>query len=283
MKRLRRLVGNSCLWRSLSPKSRSHLLIVGSAGLAFAVVLAARLNDGHNLVESVGVAVNAGVMLFLSWAVAREIDPDNPGSAFAAAAVGALILLGGTAPAGALVGVLLALRIVIRTTGKHPSPLDLVVVPLLSAVFAFTPRGWIGGLAMAAALVWDTLLPEPGSLRNRGSALVALVAAVAVTTVQGTLGEGFRNPKLLGWVVLAGAMVAFALMNWYVPRSPCDRSRGTVDVQRLKAGWFLALSTGIFAFVWFGGNSVSLLAGLWAALIGVPIAGRLLSREPSPA
>lgn len=282
MKTPRSLILDSCLWRELDPRNRSHLLILGGAALAFATVLAARLNDGFGLSDSAGVAANSAVMVFLSWAIGRELDPDHPNSAIVAAAVGALILLGGSAAAGALIGVLLALRIVIRTTGQHPSSLDLVVVPALSAVFALAPRGWIGGVVMASALVWDTLLPQPGPRRAWASALVALVAAALVTGLQGTLGEGFRNPRLLGWGVLAFTLLAFAALRWYVPRSGCDRGPGLVELQRLKAGRFLALGTALFAFVWFGGTAVPLLAGLWAALIGVSVAGRLPAPTSSP-
>jgi hypothetical protein len=268
-------IGDSTLWRGLSPRNSSHLAIFGCSAAAFAGVLAVQMFDGREPAEAAAVAVNAAVMLFLSWAIARELDPDFPRSAFAAVAVAALILAGGSEAAGASVGVLMALRIAGRSTGKRPSLLDLAAAPVLAAAFAWLPRGWIGGVAVAVALVWDTLLPQPGPRRNYLGALLTLAATVAVTLFRDTLGAGFVTAGWLGWVVVAAALAAFPAIRHYVPRSRCDRSRQTIEPQRLKAARLLALGTGLAGFAAFGTEAAPLLAGLWAALIGIATYGRL--------
>lgn len=269
-------IGNSSLWRGLSPKNPLHLAILGCCGLAFAAVLTVQVVDGKEPAAAVAVAVNAGVMLFLSWAIARELDPDFPRSAFVSVVVAALVLSGGSEAAGASVGVLMALRIAGRSTGKQPSLLDLAAAPVLAAAFAWLPRGWIGGVAVAAALVWDASLPEPGRRRNYLGAALTLAATVAVTLFRGTLGAGFETGGWLGWVVVAAALVAFPAIRNYVPRSRCDRSRRTIEPARLKAARLLALGTGLAAFAVFGTEAAPLLAGLWAALIGIAIYGRFV-------
>ncbi|HEU4867941.1 MAG TPA: hypothetical protein VFV09_09450 [Actinomycetota bacterium] len=269
------VIGNSTLWRGLSPRNSSHLTIFGCCAVTFAAVLAIQVIDGREPAAAVAVAANAAVMLFLSWAIARELDPDFPRSAFVAAAVAALILAGGSEAAGASVGVLMALRIAGRSTGKQPSLLDLVAAPVLAAAFAWLPRGWIGGVAVAVALVWDTLLPEPGPRRNHVGAALTLAATVAVTLFRDTLGTGFVTGGWLGWAVVAAALAAFPAIGHYVPRSRCDRTRQTIEPERLKAARLLALGTGLAAFVVFGTEAAPLLAGLWAAVIGIAIYGRL--------
>jgi hypothetical protein len=268
-------IGNSTLWRGLSPRNSSHLAIFGCCAAAFAGVLAVQLMDGREPAAAVAVAVNAAVMLFLSWAIARELDPDFPRSAFAAVFVAALIMAGGSEAAGASVGVLLALRIAGRSTGRKPSLLDLVAAPVLAAAFAWLPRGWIGGVAVAVALVWDTLLPQPGPRRNYLGAALTLAATVAVTLLRDTLGAGFVTGGWVGWVAVAAALAAFPAIRQYVPRSRCDRTRQTIEPKRLKAARRLALGTGLAAFVVFGTEAAPLLAGLWAALTGIAIYGRL--------
>lgn len=268
-------IGNSTLWRGLSPKNKTHLAIFGCCSVAFAGVLAVQVMDGREPAAAVAVAVNAAVMIFLSWAIARELDPDFPRSAFVAVGVATLILAGGSEAAGASVGVLMALRIAGRSTGKRPSLLDLVAAPVLGAAFAWLPRGWIGGVAVAVALVWDTLVPEPGPRRNYAGAALTLAATVAVTLFRDTLGAGFVTGGWLGWVVVAAALTAFPAIRHYVPRSRCDRTRQTIEPERLKAARLLALGTGLAGFAVFGTEAAPLLAGLWAALIGIAIHDRL--------
>jgi hypothetical protein len=277
------LLGNSCLWRGLSPKNRSHLLIFACCAVAFAAVTVVQMRDGRSAVEAGSVALNAAVMLFLCWAIGRELDPDNPRSAFVVTAVGALILLAGSAPAGASVGVLLALRIVIRSTGKRPSVLDLVAIPLLAGAFAWMPGGWVGGVAMTAALVWDTLLPDPGPRRGYSAAGATLAVTAIVTVYRQTFDAGFDTSGVAGWVAIGAAVVAFVALKHYVPQSRSDRSSRTIDSERLRAGRILALGTGLVAFAAFGTGCVPLLAAVWASLIGIAIFDRLLPSQASPA
>jgi hypothetical protein len=222
-------------------------------------------------------------MLFLCWAIARELDPDHPGSAFVATAAGALILVSGSAPAGASVGVLLALRVLVRSTGKRPGVLDLIAIPLLAAAFAWLPRGWIGGVAMAAALIWDTLLPDPGARRGYAAAGVTLAVTAAVTLYRQTLDAGFETSGVVRGVAVAAAVLGFVALKHYVPRSRGDRSRKTIDAQRLRAGRALALGTGLAAFAAFGAEAVPLLVAVWASLIGIAISDRLIPSQASPA
>ncbi|HEX2150312.1 MAG TPA: hypothetical protein VHI31_09100 [Actinomycetota bacterium] len=274
------LILDSCLWRELNPRNKSHLLIFGFCAAAFAAVLALNLSGGSTPAEALGPALNVAIMIFLAWAIARELDPDAPRSAFVAAALGALILLAGSAPAGVSLGMLVALRVVDRSTGKRPSIVDLVAVPVLAAAFSFAPRGWIGGVVMAAALVWDTVLPQAGPKRGYLSAVAALAAAFVVTVLRDTLNVGFDRPGILHWAVLTLAVVSPAAMRHDEPRSRADRSREPLSGERLRVARFLALGAGLVAFVSFGAAAIPLLAGTWAALIGIALHDRLV---PSPA
>jgi hypothetical protein len=277
-----RLLGDSCLWRGLSPKNRSHLLIFACCSVAFGAAGLVHLMDGRGPVEAAAVGLNAGVMLFLCWAIARELDPDHPKSAFVVTAAGALILLAGSAPAGASVGALLALRVIVRSTGKAPGVLDLVAIPLLAVAFAWLPKGWIGGVALAAALVWDTLLPDPGARRGYAAAGLTLTLTTAVTLYRQTLDTGFQTSGVVRWSAVGAAVLGFFALKHYNPRSRADRSSKTLDPQRLRAGRILGLGTGLVAFAAFGTGAVPLLAGLWASLAGIAISDHLMRTQASP-
>jgi hypothetical protein len=221
-------------------------------------------------------------MLFLCWAISRELDPDHSRSAFVATAAGALVLVAGSAPAGASVGVLLALRVVVRSTGKRPGVLDLFAIPLLAAAFAWMPRGWIGGVVMAAALIWDTLLPNPGARRGHAAVGVTLAVTAAVTLYRQTLDIAFASSGVVRWVAVGAAVLGFVALKHYVPRSRADRSRNTIDPQRLRAGRVLALGIGLVAFAAFGTDAVPQLVALWASLAGIAISDHLIPAQASP-
>lgn len=276
--RLARRAGElTSLWRQLSLRNRSHLVVLGFSGLASGGFLVFQILDGGTLLEAVPPAVNFGVMLFLAWAIAREIDPDFPRSALVAAGAAAAILPGGSAPAGTSVALLLALRIVTRSPGKAPTLPDLVILPLLSAVVAWTPRGWLGGAAVAVALVVDARMPDPAGRRNYAGAVAVAVAALAVALSAGTLRVGFTVPTPLGWAALAGGLLAFPAMRRYVPQSVQDRSGSRITPGRLRAGRLIALGTGAAGLGLFGGAAAPLLAGMWASFVGVAAYHRLIA------
>lgn len=58
--------------------------------------------------------IEAGFTVLLSWALARELDPDEPASATVAAFAGLLILPTGTPSLGAVTTLLFAIRVVTR-------------------------------------------------------------------------------------------------------------------------------------------------------------------------
>lgn len=266
----------SSLWRSLSPRNPHHLLIAAGAGLVALAVLIGRVRGEGDVLESLGPAASAGVTVFLAWAIGREIDPDHPASALFAGALAALLLAGGIATPAAVLGVLVALRIVIRSTGPPPTTLDLVALPVLAGALAWQPGGWLGGLALAAALVWDTRLPDPAAGRSYGVAAVTAGAALAVAAGRQILGPAFETPTSLGWAAVGGALLAFAVMPKYRPESRQDHRRSLISYPRLQAGRLLALGSGVAAFIWYGGGAARLFTGVWAALIAVAVHGRLV-------
>ncbi|HEX2054354.1 MAG TPA: hypothetical protein VHJ78_11600 [Actinomycetota bacterium] len=274
--------GLSSLWRSLSARNPHHLLMAALCAAGFGVVAAKHLGNGATPAEALGPAFNLAVLLFLGWAIAREIDPDHSWSAYPALALTAAIVgVAGATPAGAMVAMLFALRLVIRSTGQAPTPLDLLFLTLLAGGVAGMPRGWIGGAAAAAAMAWDTRLPSPGARRNVFAAAVAFVASLAVAGTTGNLRIGFVEPGPFEWVTAGAGVLAFALLRTYKPTSVEDRGRSTINSERLVAGRRLTLATGAVAFVLFGASAVPLLSAVWAALTAVWLHDTLLVRRVS--
>ena len=71
---------------------------------------------------------------------------------------------------------LLASRLLLRSTGLAPTRLDLVGVVALAAVFADSAAGWAAGVALAFAILRDEGLSPPP--RRRARVTLAVAAAL---------------------------------------------------------------------------------------------------------
>jgi hypothetical protein len=207
--------------------------------------------------------------VFLSWAIARELDPDSPGSANAAALAGALIFLTGEPQLWAVTALLFAVRILVRTTGRPPNLLDLAWLPALAAQSARSDGGLIAGLALACALIWDAKLPRPAGKRAMLSGVIAAAVAVAVAALEGTAAPDIHMPTTGQWTVYAAALVALTGLQTAAPLSVGDLTGERIFRERLFLGRMLAVLVGALTMLWLGGVGAPAQVGLWAALIGM--------------
>ena len=119
----------TALGRAIDPRYPTNLAI---AVLALVVAIggtAWRLVTGLPLLESALWGIGAGFVLFLTWALGRELDPDHDLSAFMGVGLALIVLLFFDLPELLLVfWLLLVLRTVNRTTGLPARPLDSLAI-----------------------------------------------------------------------------------------------------------------------------------------------------------
>jgi hypothetical protein len=213
----------------------------------------------------------AALALFLAWALARELDPDAELAAFLAAGLMLPLLVAaglGWLPLpdiAALFTVLLAVRVLNRTTGIPATPLDGIAVLGLGLWLALD--GLPVYLAAAAlALVVDGLLPPPSGRR-----VLVAAAGVAVTVIV-LLIFGEAPPSLeVGLLPIVAALamaVLFAASLHAAGHLDAigDESGEPLSPLRVRAGQMLALAVGIAAVVWTGAAGLVALMPLWTAM-----------------
>jgi hypothetical protein len=186
---------------------------------------------------------------FLLWAITREIDPDNDWTALVAGAgAGAWVLSGRAwAPALALVGFLMAARLVVNTTGRRPLTTDLIGVAALATAISHTSTGWVAGVGVALAIYIDDRMNETQSNVAVVTAVVAAVGSSVVATLTEALPD--RTPVIDPVVVgVLGVLALVAVLRTPpVPISVGDsRRKAPLSPERLHAGRSL---TGALAFV----------------------------------
>jgi hypothetical protein len=196
----------SHLFRGLdadSPWNRAILLLTLGAGLFGAVLT---VTSG----KSVWLPVESGGTAFLSWALGRELDPDQQVSAIAAGVFGAVWALAGQPTALLpILALLLAERIVVGTIGLRPVPADLLGMVVLAGVVSFTPLGWVMGFALAIAIYLEG---RAGGDFER-IRLYAALGAAAVASIVATITEAFPQSLEMVHPILASTLGAIALIS----------------------------------------------------------------------
>lgn len=237
-------------------------LAAAAAGLAWA------FPGGRSPAEAM---VESALTVFLVWALVRELAPDHPASALwiGSLAGGVSIFTGATAPA-ALAGLMVAGRIVVRTTGASPLLTDIVAVGAFVGVFARTPMAWAAGLAVAAAVAVDTNLPVPAPARHVWLAAAVAVAVTVTAVFSDALGESWRMPGWITVLLAAATLAATFLVPVEWPQTADDRGK-QLFVERVRAARNLVAFALLLATAVGGAAHAETTWPAWLALLGASL------------
>jgi hypothetical protein len=261
-----------------SPWNRAVLALSVVAGIIGAYLTLAE--DAETL-----LAIQAGGTAFLSWALARELDPDRQAPALV------LSVLGGTwallGPATAILpftALLMAARLVVETTGRRPLGTDLAGLAFVATVVSFTPLGWVMGFGLAVAIyVDDRMADEP----NR-AALLASPAAAVGSSVVASLSGAFRTMPTLDPLVAAALGVLALIAVLREPLEPVSfvdsRTKKFIRRDRLQAGRVLSAILVFFGAVVSGANTPAIvpMALVVATALASTEVERLQRAGPAP-
>jgi len=171
---------------------------------------------GVGLVAAAAVALTGGpasawwtpAYIVLIWALGRELDPDHSSTALIAAVGGGVWVLAGFDPGAmtALLGLVIAARLVLNSTGRRPLLADYIAMGVIGAAISFTITGWVGGVGIALAMYIDSRMADEN--RQMGivaAGLTALAASIVVTAARAFPQE---VPDVRSAVVIGIGLVA---------------------------------------------------------------------------
>lgn len=276
----RNVLRASNIWRTLDLAVPSNRLAVLSLAVVTVVagLLVAELTES-GIGPALLAGVRYGVGAFLAWAVGRELDPDRIATARAAILVFLALAWLGPPDLAAGLAMLLAARVVLRSTGRAPSTFDLVILVVIAGVAATSAAGFVAALGLAWALHADRRLPAPAPDRPAEVAAAAAAAlAVAVTIVAGSFLDTWTLPSWYGFVVIVAVAVAAAMLRTTAVASVADRGGEPLRLERLVHARRLTLVVVGAAVCWAGASALSALSPVLAAVLG---AG-LVSIEAGP-
>lgn len=259
----------TALGRTIDPSYPTNRAIV-TLSLVVAIAGAIlRLLSGSAWLEGASWGMQAGVAVFLAWALGRELDPDHDLSAFLGVGLMLIGLLLFDLPSLLRVlWLLLLLRIVIRTVGLPAKPLDSLAVLGLGAWVTWQ-GDWIAGLMTAAAFLLDGLL-SPSLRTHLFVSGLAFVATVVLLIFHGDIAmeSGPTMPVAISSAVMAGLFLVVIATSREL-QAVGDATGKPLNPRRIQAAQVLALLTALLFAWWAGVSGVVALLPLWAAMSGV--------------
>lgn len=218
--------------------------------------------------------LTAAATVALTWMLIREMEPDRAWMALlGATAAGGVSILSGVTDVAAFLSLLLAARILVRSTGLVPRLTDIVAVGLFAGVFARTPLAWAAGLAVAASVALDTNSSQPAPARY---SLLALAIGVAVT-----ISATFSDALDLIWTtpdLTTGLLAAAALgLLLSAPRQPSSRNDVVEPYapDRVQATHLLIVAATALGTLAGGGQYAPASWPVWIALVTAGVSAHL--------
>lgn len=226
--------------RPLDPSWPTNLAVICLLPVAVVVGASWTLWTGAD----VGLAAAAisglafGAAAFATWALGRELLPDDPAAAFVAMGMGLLVCL--LVPDPGLVTVFATMglaRVVNRSTGLAARVWDSAMVTGLVVWALYTTNGPGLGAVGASAFLLDATLPRPAR-RQWLFALLCLAAPIAYVASRGAASLALSAPDTpVDWLAVP-ALAVFSLHGLLIKRvySRGDVGSELLDVKRVKGG-----------------------------------------------
>jgi hypothetical protein len=254
------------------PIDPSYPTTLAISALTLVVAIAGailRLLSGAAPLESALWGIGAGLVVFLTWALGRELDPDHDLSAFVGTGLAIIALLIFDRPSLlVIVWLLMILRIVNRTVGLPARPLDSLGVLGLGAWLVWQ-GDWMVGLATAAGFLLDGLLSPP-LRRHLFVSGLAFVATLVLSIFHGDMAmeSGPTTAVVIAAVVMAGLFLV-VIATSREAEAVGDAKGKPLNPRRVRAAQVLALLTALLFAWWAGASGMVALLPLWAAMTGV--------------
>ncbi len=225
-----------------NPTNKAVLLLMPLAALLGAVTAWMGGSAGGQVLQA---AISFTLIAFGSWALARELFPDDNPAAFISMALAVLAALSFESPGILIVFATLGLvRIVNRSTGMTAKMTDSVIVMLLAFWVIYSTQSPFFGAVAALAFLFDGSLKEP--LRQQWVFALICFGGMIVYMVDHDVGLAYflAPDSLLEWLSLAVLLVlALNMFLLKKVRSGADLNGRPLDIGRVKGG----MAIGLFA------------------------------------
>ncbi len=240
-----RIYKYTSIGRPLDTKHRTNKAVLLLMPLAAVLGAVTAWRGGSSGGQVMQAAISFTLIVFGSWALARELFPDDKPAAFISMAMAVLAALSFESPGILIVFASLGLvRIVNRSTGMAAKKTDSVIVMLLAFWVIYSTQSPFFGAVAALAFLFDGSLKEP--LRHQWFFALICFGGMVVYMVDHDVGLAYflAPDSLLEWLSLAVLLVlALNMFLLKKVRSGADLNGRPLDIGRVKGG----MAIGLFA------------------------------------
>jgi hypothetical protein len=241
------------------------------SGIVFIAITFFWIIVGREFLDSAWWGFIASLAVFLSWAIARELDPDYDLSAFVTTGLSLIgIIVFGLPKISMLFWILLVARMVNRTTGLPVKRLDSLFLLVLAGWLTINENILIG-LMTALAFLLDSFLSKPQKHQILFASIQLLIVGISSSFNDVIFGEGTLSPSFALAIVVISSLFLVVIADSRKVRAVGDQTAELLDPRRVQAAQILALSTALLMAVWNGLPGIRVIMLLWAAIIGTSV------------
>jgi len=246
-------------------KTNKAIVIITTINIIIGILLSTITQLEPTMVIIQGLSF--GITFFASWAITREIDPDNPLSAFIGLIPLFLILI--FLPEINIIilfWLLISLRIINRTTGLPARIVDSTIlfgISLLMSYF-YSP---IFGFLVAAVFLFDAKLIEGQKFQLLFSSLSAFLSIIIII-ITNQIFE-LSSFSVLQFISILTIAIIFGFITYFTKdvKSKGDITNKPLSLSRIRAAQFFALFSAFL--VSFFDIGLIIMIPVWCAMFGV--------------
>ncbi len=260
----------STLGRPLEMNYPTNRAIAAISGAVIVILFLLQWTNAMPWLDALAWAFQAGISVFLAWAIGRELDPDHGFSAFVSSALMLGFLWFSPLPnLLALFWLMLLLRLLNRTVGLPATVIDLLSIMGLT-IWLCWQVGWMYGLLATLVFLMDQF-----ALGARYKMAWPLLVSLGIAIVFLFIYPSVERGDVSQWLWITGPLVlisfALTILTSEKPKSIGDATGEPLIEKRVKAAQWMATFVALVFIVLQGEMGIFNLLPLWTAMAGAAL------------
>jgi len=258
--------------RPVDPRYPTNLVIMIWCAVVGAAMFGFRLISGVDIIQAGIAAVLAGLTVFVVWALAREVDPEEQLSAFVAVALMtiALFLLDVQYNLLVIFYVMSISRIINRTFGLPVKLTDSIVL-LLFTGFVGLAGSWIYAMMGATAFLLDSMLPDRDRKHLLFAGLSVVIMIVGFVIQNNPLNPILPTTEYIVSILVTTLIFVPVVLNTKHLTVTADVTKEILIPIRIQATQVIVVLFGYHVALWQGNQGILELLPLWLTIAGVAL------------
>ncbi|WP_342306151.1 hypothetical protein [Methanolobus sp. ZRKC5] len=264
--------------RPLNLNYLTNKLIAIIALLTFAAIVLASAIHGDTNHVSLITGIRTGLLIFLLWAISRELDPDNNWSAFVTVFLAlAVIIFSEIPPLLSFVWLVILLRTINHSTGMPAGIMDSLLVAVVGIILAYH-TSFIYGILTAAGLILDSRLKDPAK-HHLAAGIILLVTSIVILIEKNAVVFTYPLENMLIFV-FGTALFLPVIMGPTKLESVGDRTGKTLEAARFKLARIMTIVLFFAMAIMPGEINAQLVTFMFCIFAGIGIYRIVLNTLP---